>query len=340
MYFDGWLEINDLGRVAADAQAAEAIGFDALWSSEIAHDPYLPLALAAAATERVGLGTAIALAFTRSPTTTAHTAWDLARLSKGRFMLGLGTQVQAHIERRFGLPWAAPAPRLRDYLAAMRAVWASWQTGERLRHTGEFYRLSLMTPFFSPGPIPQPDIPVFIAGVNQQLCRLAGETCQGFAVHPFHTARYVQEAILPWITEGLDSAGRSRADIQLSATVFAVTGATDAERANMRAAVRQQIAFYASTPTYRTLLDLHGWGAIGEQLGPMALRGQWQEMAALISDEMLAAFAVEGATLAEAAAQVRARYAGLLDRAGFYRPFVPGERDAEWQAAVDVFHGG
>jgi probable F420-dependent oxidoreductase len=338
MYFDGWLDINDLGRVAADAQAAEAVGFDALWTSEIAHDPYLPLALAAAATTRVGLGTAIALAFTRSPTTTAHTAWDLARLSNGRFILGLGTQVQAHIERRFGLPWAAPAPRLRDYIAAMRAVWASWQTGDRLRHTGEFYRLTLMTPFFNPGPIAHPDVPVFIAGVNQQLCRLAGEGCQGFAVHPFHTARYLQEAILPWINEGLVSAGRTRAAIQISATVFAVTGATGAERAKMRAAVRQQIAFYASTPTYRTLLDLHGWGAIGEQLGPMALRGQWAEMAALISDEMLAAFAVEGETLADAARQVRARYHGLLDRAGFYRPFVPGERDAEWQAAGSVFH--
>lgn len=339
MYCDGWLDINDLGRVAADAQAAEAVGFDALWTSEIAHDPFLPLVLAAAATTRVGLGTAIALAFTRSPTTTAHTAWDLARLSNGRFMLGLGTQVQAHIERRFGMPWAAPAPRLRDYIAAMRAVWGSWQGGERLRHTGEFYRLSLMTPFFNPGPIAQPDVPVFIAGVNHQLCRLAGETCQGFAVHPFHTARYLQEAILPWITEGLESAGRTRADIQISATVFAITGATDAERAAMRAAVRQQIAFYASTPTYRTLLTLHGWGDIGEQLGPMALRGQWAEMAALISDEMLAAFAVEGATLAEAAREVRARYDGLLDRAGFYRPFVPGERDAEWRAAVAVFHG-
>ncbi len=340
MYFDGWLDINDLGRVAHDAQAAEAIGFDALWTSEINHDPFLPLVLAAAATTRIGLGTAIALAFTRSPTTTAHTAWDLARLSEGRFMLGLGTQVQAHIERRFGMPWAAPAPRLRDYIAAMRAVWTSWQSGERLRHTGEFYRLSLMTPFFNPGPIAHPAVPVFIAGVNQQLCRLAGETCQGFQVHPFHTVRYLQEAILPWITEGLESAGRSRADIQISATVFAITGTTEAERAQMRAAVRQQIAFYASTPTYRTLLDLHGWGAIGEQLGPMALRGQWAEMGALINDEMLAAFAVEGATLAEAAQALKTRYTGLLDRGAFYRPFVPGERDAEWQAAVAVFQGG
>ena len=338
MFFDTWIDIGDLRQVAGAAQAAEQLGFDALWTSEIAHDPYLPLALAAAATTRIMLGTAIALAFTRSPTTTAYTAWDLARLSEGRFILGLGTQVQAHIERRFGLPWEAPVPRLRDYLAALRAVWASWQTGERLRHTGEFYRLTLMTPFFNPGPIAHPAVPVFIAGVNRQLCRLAGETCQGFQVHPFHTPLYLREAILPWIAEGLQAAGRARGDMQVSATVFAVTGASAQERAASRAAVRRQIAFYASTPTYRTLMELHGWADVGRELSEMAPRGRWQEMGERITDAMLAAFAVEGLTLAEAARQVQARYAGLLDRVAFYRPFVPGECDAEWAAARQVFH--
>jgi probable F420-dependent oxidoreductase len=195
-----------------------------------------------------------------------------------------------------------------------------------------------MTPFFTPGPLDHPDVPVFIAGVNEHLCRLAGETCQGFAVHPFHTARYLREAILPWISAGLATAGRERGAIQISATVFAVTGASEPERAAMRAAVRQQIAFYAATPSYRTLLALHGWDALGAELGEMALRGRWADMGARISDEMLAAFAVEGATLADAAGAVRDRYDGLLDRVAFYRPFVPGERDAEWAAAIHRLH--
>jgi probable F420-dependent oxidoreductase len=339
MEFDTWIETDDLRGVAAAAQAAAALGFAALWTNETRHDPYLPLVLAAAATTRLKLGTAIALAFPRSPTSTAHTAWDLARLSEGRFILGLGTQVQAHIERRFGLPWGAPAARLRDYIAAVRAVWASWQTGERLRHQGEFYKLSLMTPFFNPGPNPQPAVPIFIAGVNRGLCRLAGEVCQGFQVHPFHTVPYLREVIIPAIEEGLAAGGRTPADLQVSATIFAVVGATEAERTREQAAVRQQIAFYAATPSYRTLLALHGWDAVGAELGRRAARGEWATMGDLITDEMLAEFAVAGNTLAAAAQAARARYTGLLDRIAFYRPFVPGERDVEWRAAVGVFAG-
>ena len=338
MLFDAAItpaELQDAGPLAA---AAEAAGFAGIWTSEIQHDPFLPLALAALATTRLSLGTAIALAFPRSPTVTAYTAWDLARASEGRFILGLGTQVKAHIERRFAAPWDAPVARLRDYIGAVRAVWACWQTGERLRYEGEFYTLKLMTPFFDPGPLAVPPPPIYIAGVNRGLCRLAGEVCDGFQVHPFHTATYLREALLPWIAEGLAAAGRPRSTIQVSAAVFAIVG-TGAARAARREEVRRQIAFYASTPSYGTLLSHHGWDDRGAALGRLAGRGAWAEMGALVDDAMLAEFAVEGDTLAEAAAAVRSRYAGLLDRVMFYLPFTPGAQDAEWAAAVAAFAG-
>jgi probable F420-dependent oxidoreductase len=336
MRFDAILPVDNLASVPGIASAAEEIGFSGLWVSETQHDPFLPVALAGAATSRVELGSAIAVAFPRSPTITAHSAWDLAQLSGGRFILGLGTQVKAHIERRFGVPWEAPVERLRDYIGAVRAVWRCWQTGERLRYEGKYYRLSLMTPFFSPGPIEHPDIPIYIAGVNRQLVVLAGEICDGFHVHPFHTARYLREAALPWLEEGLAKAGRTRKEIQVAAADFAIVGATAEERAAQREAVRRQVAFYASTPSYRTLLALHGWDEQGEQLSALASRGRWNEMSALVTDEMLSEFAVEGATLAGAAAALRERYQGLLDRTAFYVPYVPGERDEDWRSAVEI----
>jgi probable F420-dependent oxidoreductase len=325
--------LREAGRVAAEA---ERIGFHGVWTSEIQHDPFLPLGPAAVATSRIRLGTAVALAFPRSPTVTAYIAWDLAQASGGRFVLGLGTQVKAHIERRFAAPWGAPVARLRDYIGAVRAVWRCWQTGERLRYQGEFYELKLMTPFFSPEPLPSPahQPPVYIAGVNRALCRLAGEACDGFHVHPFHTRRYLEEAVRPWIGEGLAAAGRRRSDIAVCASVFAIVG-RGAARDTMRGEVRRQVAFYASTPSYRTLLEMHGWGEQGTELSRLAGRGRWDEMPALVGDDMLAEFAVEGDSLAEAASALRTRYDGTLDRATFYLPFTPGERDEEWQAAIE-----
>jgi probable F420-dependent oxidoreductase len=334
MHFDAILPVDNLSRVPRIAAAAEEVGFAGLWVAETQHDPFLPLPLAANATSRVELGTAIAVAFPRSPTITAHTAWDLARLSGGRFILGLGTQVRAHIERRFGVPWGPPAEKLRDYIGAVRAVWRCWQTGELLRYEGEYYTLKLMTPFFNPGPIEHPDIPIYIAGVNRQLCTLAGETCQGFHVHPLHTARYLREAVLPWIEEGLGKAGRKREEIQVAATDFAIVGATEEVRAARHEEVRRQIAFYASTPSYRTLLALHGWEEQGAELSALASKGRWDEMSATVTDEMVLEFAVQGETLADAARQIRERYEGLLDRTALYTPFVPGVRDEEWREAL------
>jgi len=330
------LQADSLTQIAATAAAAEGLGFDCLWASETRHDPFLQLVVAADYTSTLRLGTAVAVAFARSPMHTAYVAWDLARYSEGRFILGLGTQIQAHIERRFAMPWSAPAPRLREYILALRHIWDVWQHGGRLHFRGEFYKLTLMAPFFDPGPIAHPTIPIYIAGVNRHLCELAGELCDGFHVHPFHTVAYLAECIRPWIEAGAVRAGRRLEQVELSATVFVVVGDTEAERQACRELVRQQLSFYASTPSYRPVLDRHGWGAVGEQLGRLALRQRWTEMPALIDDEMIATFAVEG-TWEELGPRLRQRYQGLLDRVTLYLPFVPGERDEAWRRLVHTW---
>ena len=336
MKFDALLTLDSLRDVPAAARSIEALGFDGVWTHETAHTPFLPLTLAAEHTRRIDLGTAIAVAFPRSPTVLAHIAWDLAAQSEGRFILGLGTQVRAHVERRFGAEFEHPVDRLRDMLLAMRAVWQAWQTGGRLNYRGQFYKLTLMTPFFSPQPMPYSDIPVYIAGVNERLCRLAGEVCQGFHVHPFNSARYLAEVILPAIEAGATAAGRSLADVQRVGPVFVIAEDDPQEAATMREAVRQQIAFYASTPTYKGVLDIHGWGGLSGELGDLAIRQRWGEMSALISDEMLDVYAVRG-RWADLPRLIQRRYGGLLDRVMYYMPYVSGAMDERWQQAAAGF---
>lgn len=333
MDFDATLPPSSLEQIPRLAGAGERLGFAALWTSETQHDPFLPGALIAEQTERVRFGTAVAIAFARSPATLAYTAWDLAQASGGRFILGLGTQVKAHIERRFGMTWPdSVVGKLRDQIGAVRALWRAWQTGERLNYRGEYYKLTLMSPFFNPGPIDHPEIPIYIAGVNTGLARLAGETADGFHVHPFHTPRYLRDVLLPAIEEGAEKAGRTRSDIQVATTAFVITSP---EEANY---VRSQIAFYASTPSYRPVMALHGWEETAERLSGMASRGQWGEMAGLIDDEMLGTFAEVG-DAAELAGALRERYRGLADRLSLYVPYQPGERDAFWEAIVGELTG-
>ncbi|HEY4724189.1 MAG TPA: TIGR03617 family F420-dependent LLM class oxidoreductase [Anaerolineae bacterium] len=333
MKFDASVGLStDLKEVPTLAQSTEAIGFDAVWTSETQHDPFLPLTLIAEHTTKLKFGTAVAIAFARSPMIVAQTAWDLARQSQGRFMLGLGTQVKAHIERRFGMTWTPPVPRLREYVQAIRAVWQTWQTGEKLNFRGQEYKLTLMTPFFAPGPIEQPNIPIFIAGVGEPLCRLAGEVADGFHVHPFHTVKYLSEVTLPAIEAGAKKAKRDRQSIEIATMVFVALNDQEI------AAQRSQVAFYASTPSYRPVLDLHGWGSIGEQLGALAKRGQWAEMHKLISDEMLETFVIVG-TWDDIGNKLHQRYDGLLDRIGLYRPYVPGDEDGLWKKLVQQMTG-
>ncbi len=326
-------EGNYLRSIDGTARAAEDLGFAGLWTSETKHDAFLPLAIAANETREIELGTSVAIAFSRSPMETAQTAWDLQDLSEGRFVLGLGTQVKAHITRRFSMPWDRPAARLREYILALREIWGSFQSEGPLKFEGEFYSHTLMTPFFNPGPIEHPEIPVYIAGVNTRLARLAGEICDGFHVHPFHSPEYVRETVVPAIAEGANEAGRNPEQVTLATSAFIISAESEAEATGQRESVRAQISFYASTPTYRTVLQAHGWEEVGERLGTMAREKKWREMPGLITDEMLAEYAVEAAP-DEIGAAVKERYDGLIDRVALYVPFVPGERDEFWRKAI------
>jgi probable F420-dependent oxidoreductase len=318
------------------AAQAESYGFDCFWVNETKHDPFVQLALAARSTKRIGLGTSIALAFTRSPTTLAYTAWDLQGVSKGRFLLGLGSQVKGHIERRFGMKWDPPAPKMKETVLTLRAVWNSWQTGTKLDFRGRFYRLDLMTPFFSPGPIEHPSIPVYLAAVNVGMCRAAGSVADGVHVHPLHTVRYLREVIHPAIAAGAAKAGRKREDVTLAASVFAAVGETEQEVRNVREAFREQIAFYASTRSYRMVLELHGWGDVCERLHTLSVRGEWGRMAPEVSDEMLHEMVVDG-TWDELGSAIRSRYGTLVDRVRLYLPF---DGDLKWKRVADGFRDG
>jgi probable F420-dependent oxidoreductase len=277
--------------------------------------------VAATVTSKVDLGTSIAVAFPRSPMITAHIAWDLAKASDGRFILGLGSQVKAHNERRFSVKFESPAPKLREYVLALRAIWDCWQNGTPLKFKGEFYEFSLMTPFFSPGPIDHPNVPVYIAGVNQMMCRVAGEVCDGLHVHPFHSPKYIRDYVLPAVAEGRKNHGvpepEARSPFTLASSCFVIVGDTEAERSQMAEEVRQQISFYASTRTYEPVLAAHGWESLNRDLHHKSLTGDWKGMAALITDEMLDVFATFGAW-EDLGVKLRARYEGLLDRISLY----------------------
>jgi probable F420-dependent oxidoreductase len=317
------------------SQTIEALGFDGIWSSEVNHDPFIPLAMAAERTRRMTLGTSIALSFTRSPMTLAYTCWDLAFLSSGRFNLGLGTQIKAHNERRFGVLWDTPLPRLREVIDGLRAIWKSWRTGDRLNFRGDHYQFTLMTPFFTPPPHAY-DIPIGIAGVNTGLCRLAGELCDGFHIHPLHSIKYVTDIIRPAIAEGAARRTRPLEDFSLIASLFVITGENAEEMLSTREMVRQQISFYASTPSYRIILETHGWGEVADRLSRLAARKQWGEMPSLINDEMLDTFAIV-APPDEVGASALQRYKGLVDRVVFYLPYQPGQRNVMWTSTLKAF---
>jgi len=304
-------------NAAAAARDAAEMGYDGFFTAETQHDPFFPITHAASAAPELEFGTAIAVAFPRSPTVMAMTAWDLARQTKGKFMLGLGTQVRGHIVRRFSSFWSGkPAPQLAEYIDAMRAVWDSWQNGTKLNYEGEFYKLSLMTPFFNPGPISHPEVPVYIAGVGPYLSALAGTMCDGFHVHPFHTPAYLDQIVLPNMSKAAAAAGRSLDDVEMVTTVFIMTGTNDEEIAQSMEPVRQQISFYASTPSYRSVLEASGWD-FGPELSAMSKRGEWGEMTSLVPDEALQQVGVI-APIDQLASAIKERYGVRVQRVGFY----------------------
>jgi len=334
---DAALLSHGIDDVPATARDLEERGYAGVWASEVDHDPFLPLLSAGQATRRLQLGTAIAVAFARSPMTLATTAHDLQRYTRGRFVLGLGTQVRAHVERRFSMPWSAPVARMREYVAALRAIWTSWQDGTPLRFQGQYYRHTLMTPMFAPDPHPWGPPPVYLAAVGPAMTRLAGEVADGLLVHGFTTARYLRERTLPALEEGMAAAGRSRSDLKISLPGLIVSGRTDAGRAEAAAAVKATIAFYGSTPAYRPVLELHGWEALADELHTLSVgrrEDKWTAMRDLVDDDVLAAFAVV-AEPGDLAARVRERYDGLVDRFSVYASY-PAPLDL-WDPLVADF---
>jgi probable F420-dependent oxidoreductase len=326
---------DDLRRSQAAARLAEEAGFDGVVALENAHGPYLPLAVSALATERIQLGTAVAMAFPRSPTITAHQAWDIHKASGGRFYLGLGSQVKAHNERRYGIPWTPPAPRMRDYIGAVRAVWRAWEKQEPLDYRSPHYTLTLMTPNFSPRPMGLPRVPVSMAAIGPAMLHVAGEVCDGVRLHPFNTRRYLEEVCVPRVVEGLTRAGRTRQDIEVVGGGFIATGPDKAAVAKMLDYVRFRIAFYCSTRAYWDVLRLHGLEALGEQVNPYPRQGRWNEMAALIPDDVIDLFAVVG-TYDTIVGDIAARYGGCADTISF-----PVAADADPRAlreVVDAIH--
>ncbi|MEE9286182.1 MAG: TIGR03617 family F420-dependent LLM class oxidoreductase, partial [Dehalococcoidia bacterium] len=325
--------LEDVGRQAA---LSEELGFDGVGVGEAAHDPFLPLALVAEHTSTIKLGTTVAIAFPRSPMVVAATSWDLQAFSRGRFELGLGTQVKGHNERRFSTPWGPPIPRLREYVQSLRAIWDCFQNGTKLDYRGEHYTFTLMTPNFNPGPIEHPTIPVLGAAVTPGMARLTGEVMDGMLLHPLCSPRYLKEVLVPAVQEGAKKAGRSLDGFEIVGGSFLVTGRTDADLERSRERVRRQLAFYASTRTYKVVMDAHGWGATTERLHELSLKGQtgggegmWREMAALFDDEMLEQFAVV-ATYDDLADRIKERYGDTLTRMALTIPV----RDDESQDAV------
>ena len=330
MKIDTVLFPTTFDQATQTARRAEEMGFDGLWSAETSHDPFFPLVVAAQQTQRIELGTGVAIVFPRSPMVLANIAWDLQANSKGRFILGLGTQVKGHNQRRFSVPWVSPVKRLREVILSLRAIWDCWQNNSKLNFTGEFYQFTLMTPFFNPGPIEHPKIPIYISGLNPQITQLAGELCEGFYIHGFHSPKYIRETVMPNLEKGLTKAGRKREEVSLVTGTFIATGTNEDEVEKAKPPVRQQIAFYASTRTYKGVLDAHGWGDTCFRLNEKAAKGDWAGMAQEITDEMLEELGIIG-TYDKVADKLKERYKGILNRAVLRLGAQDSQDEGRWR---------
>lgn len=334
MRVDGPLVIPALPEVGTAARAMEAAGYDGAFTFEGPHDPFLPLVLAAAATERLELITAVAIAFARNPMTIASQAHDLQLLSEGRFHLGLGSQIKPHVERRFSMPWSAPAARMRELVLAVRAIWATWNDRVPLRFEGEHYTHTLMTPFFDPGPNPFGAPAIWLGGVGPLMTEVAGEVAEGFMIHPFCTERSLLEVTLPALERGRARASAIEAPIQVSLPVMIATGPDEPSMKAAKAAVRAQIAFYGSTPAYKVVLDVHGWGDLQPHLREQTKTGDWEAMAALVHDDLLEAVAIV-APPDQVAARITQRFGTVLDRVALNAPYAM-DPDIWQQIAADL----
>jgi probable F420-dependent oxidoreductase len=310
----------DLVGIADQVAVAERLGYDGVWTTEVSRDPFLPLVLAADRSRELALGTAVAVAFARNPMTVATVANDLQAFSSGRFILGLGSQIKAHIQRRFSMPWSEPAARMREFVLALRAIWATWQDGARLDFRGAFYQHTLMTPMFSPQPNPWGPPPVVLAAVGPRMTSVAAEVADGMIVHGFTTERYLREVTMPLVGTGLGTSDRTRDDFLVCYPGLVATGGTDRDLEAAVAAVRQQLAFYGATPAYRAVLDLHGWGDLHTELHRLSVRGDWAAMTGLIDDSLLHTFAVVGEP-DRVGTEIYRRYGDIVDRYTLYAPY-------------------
>ncbi len=314
---------TDLHKAGAAAKEAEAAGYSGVWTAETSHDPFFPLLLAAEHTETLELGTSIAVAFARNPMTLANIGWDLQAFSKGRFNLGLGSQIKPHITKRFSMEWSHPAPRMREMILAIRAIWDTWENGTPLNFRGDYYTHTLMTPFFTPdrADLAGFGVPkIFLAGVGELMTEVAGEVCDGFLCHGFTTEKYLREVTIPALARGRAKAGKTMEGFEIVGPSFVVTGNTEEEMAAAAAGTRQQIAFYGSTPAYRGVLDIHGWGGLQDELNTLSKAGKWVEMGNLIDDEILNTFAVVGEP-ETVAPELHRRYGDVIERISFYAPY-------------------
>jgi probable F420-dependent oxidoreductase len=326
---------SDITTAAQDAESAEAAGYDGYVAAELNHDPFLSLVHAAGRTSRLRLGTCIAGGFSRSPTTLAQLAWDIQAFSGGRFSLGLGSLVEKHVRHRFAMPWGSPAPRMRELVLAIQAVWDCWSSGGPLEFEGDHYQLTLMPPPFRPEPHPHGNPEILVAAVGPRITEVAGEVADGFISHPFTTPAYLRDHSRPALERGLERRGRTLEDLTIVSPVFVVTGGSEEEMASAAAATRQKIAFYASEPTYRAVLDHHGWGEAQTELMQLAQAGRLGEMSSVVDDAMLAEFAVvaEPDGIADGLDE---RFGGLVDRISFYTPYASDP--AVWQSVLDQVH--
>lgn len=341
MKVDGGLGLTpDIEAIAGNARAQEAAGYDGIWTAETSHDPFLPLVVAAGNTERLELGTSIAVAFARNPMLLANIGWDLQAMSKGRFNLGLGSQIKPHITKRFSMEWSKPAARMREMISAIRAIWDTWETGEKLDFRGDFYQHTLMTPFFTPDKTDLGDagVPkIWLAAVGSMMTEVAGEVCDGIICHGFTTEKYLREVTIPNIAKGREKAGKTMDGFQISGPFFVVTGQNEEDMAAAEAATKQQIAFYGSTPAYKGVLEIHGWDGMQEELNTLSKQGKWVEMGNLIDDEVLNTFAVV-AEPDKVAGELIQRYGDVVDRLSFY---APGQSDAaQWRSVMDQLRAG
>ena len=318
--------LSDLPQLASYAKKLESIGFDGAFSFEGQHDPFLPLAIAAQQTQHMQLGTGIAVAFARNPMNLAHLAYDLQLMSKGRFILGLGSQIQAHIEKRYSMTWSRPAARMKEMIQSVRAIWHSWQTDEPLRFEGEFYRHTIMTPAFNPGPNPYGAPKIYAAGVGAVMIEAVSEVADGLTIHPFNTAKSLLELTLPAIEKGLANGGVDRKDFEVSCNVIIGSGNNEQEINAAKELIKKQIAFYGSTPAYRPVLECHGWGWLQPELNRLSKLGQWDDMKGLISDEMMDAIAVVGPR-DEISARIKQKLDGVADRVNLVARYTPDESD-------------